>query len=93
MFLLPDEKVQNSTLHTLQTELWTESVRNRHHCELMGVVGHPSRHGFLLKNLDAHQFPLNVKPPPLPGFVQLYGILVSVLQRICEAFYFFNKIV
>lgn len=37
VFLLPDEKAQNSTLNTLQTELWTESVRDQHHCELVGV--------------------------------------------------------
>lgn len=78
VFLLPDEKVQNSTLHTLQTELRTESVRSQHRCELTGVVGegHPNHHGFLLKNLGTHPLPLNVRSPSWLGYVQLCGILV-----------------
>lgn len=90
VFLLPDEKVQNSTLHTLQTELRTESVRNWHHCELTGSVGegHPNHHGSLLKNVDTHPLPLNVKSPSWLGYEQLCGIPVLVLWNVCEAFYF-----
>lgn len=92
VFLLPAEKVQNSTLHTLQTELWTESVRSlQHHCELMEVGVGPPNLGFLLKSLDAHCFPLDVRSPSLPGHVQLYGILVSVSRKVCEAFDIFSK--
>lgn len=95
MFLLAEDKVgkrvRNSTLHLLQTEVWTETVRDRHHSELIGGRGGQlSHHEPLLKIPHSHQISNQL---PRLGTCSLHGVFVSVVWAASEAFYFFNKVV